>query len=240
MDRRKSLKSIVLGSVATGLAVSGCKPGEEQTKEAVQTAHEPVKWRTEYENEALKEIKSGEAFFNAHQKETMTILCDLILPPGDQYKGASDADVVSFIDFMARDTESEQMQTDLKGGLMWLDRKSNTEFGVEFKSASEAQQKSILDSIAFYDPEIPENERPFEVNFFAMVRNMTMSGFYTTKIGVEELGYKGNMPNVWDGVPDDVLEQHGVAYDPEWIAKCVDQSKRNEVAEWDENGNLIS
>ncbi|MEE1964223.1 gluconate 2-dehydrogenase subunit 3 family protein, partial [Allomuricauda taeanensis] len=65
-------------------------------------------------------------------------------------------------------------------------------------------------------------------------------GFYTSKIGIEELGYKGNMPNVWDGVPDDVLEQHGVSYDPEWLAKCVDQSKRNIVAEWDENGNLIT
>ncbi|MDF0718304.1 gluconate 2-dehydrogenase subunit 3 family protein, partial [Muricauda sp. 334s03] len=47
-------------------------------------------------------------------------------------------------------------------------------------------------------------------------------------------------PNVWDGVPDDVLEQHGVAYDEEWLAKCVDQSKRGIIAEWDENGNLLT
>lgn len=67
-----------------------------------------------------------------------------------------------------------------------------------------------------------------------------MTGFYTSKIGIEELGYKGNSPNVLTGVPEDVLAQHGVTYDPEWIAKCVDQSKRNDVAEWDENGNLIT
>lgn len=239
MDRRKSLKSIVLGSVATGLAAHGCKPGEETSKEVVK-GHEAVEWRTKYENEILEEIKSGEDFFNPHQRETMIILCDLILPPSDQYKGASDADVVSFIDFMARDTESEQFQTDLKGGLMWLDHKCNTEFEVEFKNASEDQQKTILDSIAYYDPDTPNDERPFEVNFFSMVRNLTMTGFYTSKIGIEELGYKGNMPNVWNGVPDEVLEQHGVAYEEEWLAKCIDQSKRNITAEWDDEGNLLT
>ena len=240
MDRRKSLKAIALGTVATGLAAHGCKPGEEKPEVIDVKGHDSVKWRTDYENKILEEIKSDELFFNEHQRETMTVLCDLILPPSDEYKGASDADVVSFIDFMARDKESEDMQTDLKGGLMWLDHKCNTENGVEFKSATEEQQKIILDEIAYYDPEAPYEERPFEVNFFTMVRNMTMTGFYTSKIGIQELGYKGNMPNVWNGVPDDVLEQHGVSYDPEWIAKCVDQSKRNVTAEWDENGNLLT
>ena len=240
MDRRKSLKSILLGSVATGLVAHGCKPKEEAAKEAAATAYDPVAWRTPYENEIIEEIKEDEDFFNEHQRETMIVLCDLILPPSEQFKGASDADVVSFIAFMAKDSESEAMQTDLKGGLMWLDHKCNTENGVDFKSATEEQQKAILDEIAYYDPEVPYSERPFEVNFFTMVRNLTMTGFYTTKIGIEELGYKGNMPNVWNGVPDDVLEQHGVSYDPEWIAKCVDQSKRNIVAEWDDDGNLIT
>jgi hypothetical protein len=59
-------------------------------------------------------------------------------------------------------------------------------------------------------------------------------------MGIEDLGYKGNTPNVWDGVPEDVLEQHGVAYDPEWLAKCVDQSQRNVIAEWDANGKLLT
>jgi len=78
------------------------------------------------------------------------------------------------------------------------------------------------------------------VNFFSLVRNLTMTGFYTSKIGIEEIGYKGNQPNVWDGVPQDVLDQHGVAYDEEWLAKCVDQSQRGVIAEWDEDGNLIT
>ncbi len=42
------------------------------------------------------------------------------------------------------------------------------------------------------------------------------------------------------GVPQDVLDQYGLSYDKDWLDKCVDQSKRNETAKWDEKGNLIS
>ena len=67
-----------------------------------------------------------------------------------------------------------------------------------------------------------------------------MTGYFTSAIGIKELGYLGNTPNVWDGVPQDVLDEHGLAYDSDWLAKCVDQDKRNDVALWDEQGNLIS
>ncbi|WP_435623478.1 gluconate 2-dehydrogenase subunit 3 family protein [Flagellimonas sp.] len=236
MDRRKSIKSIVLGSVATGLAASGCKPGQENLEPALNEP-ENVAWRTPVEHEIINEIQ-GEEFFSIHERETLTVLCDLILPPSEQFKGASDAKVVDFIEFMVKD--HIPFQTDFRGGLMWLDHKCNTEFGLEFKSCTEDQQKSILDTIAYYDPEVKLEERPFEVNFFGTVRDLTMTGFYTSKIGIEELGYKGNMPNVWNGVPEDVLKQHGVAYEEEWLAKCVDQSKRGVIAEWDDEGNLLT
>ena len=59
-------------------------------------------------------------------------------------------------------------------------------------------------------------------------------------MGIKELGYVGNQPNVWDGVPQEVLDEHNLSYDPEWIARCVDQSKRMDIAQWDEEGNLIT
>ena len=67
-----------------------------------------------------------------------------------------------------------------------------------------------------------------------------MTGYYTSRMGIDDLGYKGNLPNVWDGVPDEILKEHDVAYEPEWLAKCVDQSKREDIARWDEDMNLIS
>ena len=236
MDRRKSLKTIALGSVAGSLAFTGCTPSKEKTEEIAKGA-ETFYGRTPEEKELIQELKE-EQFLNEHEMATLTVLCDLILPPSEQYKGASDANVVEFIEFMTKDFPPFQM--DIRGGLMWLDHTSNTVYNLVFKEASEEQQKAILDEIAFYDAEVPAHERPFGVNFFSLIRNLTMTGFYTSKVGIEELGYKGNMPNVWNGVPDDVLEQHGVAYDPEWIAKCVDQSKRNIIAEWDDDGNLIT
>lgn len=237
MDRRKSLKSIVLGSVAGGLVLNGCKPEGTEKPAPVITAKPNSKWRTPEENRYIATLEDIR-FFNDHERDTLTVLCDLILPGSDTYKSASDAEVVDFMEFMVKDIPT--MQIDMRGGLMWLDQKSNAEFNKEFIAITPAQQKKILDEIAYYDPEVPQSERPFEVNFFSMVRNLTMTGFYTSKMGIEELGYKGNQPNVWDGVPEDVLRQHGVAYEEEWLAKCVDQSKREVIAEWDDKGNLLT
>ncbi len=227
---------MVLGTVASGLAIHGCKPGEEQVEEVVGKA-EVFYGRTPEEKKFDQELQE-EQFFSEHEMATLTVLCDLILPKSEQFKSATDAEVPSFIEFMAKDLP--EMQIDLRGGLMWLDHESNSRFGLEFKALEQEQHHAILDDIAYYDPDVPEEERTAPVNFFSLVRNLTLTGFYTSKIGIEELGYKGNMPNVWDGVPEDVLKQHGVAYEEEWLAKCVDQSKRNIVAEWDEDGNLIT
>jgi hypothetical protein len=78
------------------------------------------------------------------------------------------------------------------------------------------------------------------IKFFSDLRNLTLTGYYTTKIGFDDLGYAGNRPNLWDGVPADVLKDHDVEYDPEWIAKCIDHDTREEIAVWDDDGNLLT
>ena len=118
---------------------------------------------------------------------------------------------------------------------MWLDNKSNKQFGKEFKACSKEQQISVIDEIAYPDKATPEVEQG--VKFFSLMRNLTLTGYYTTKMGLDDLGYQGNVANVWDGVPDDVLEKHGLAYDEEWLAKCVDQSKRAEIETIASQGN---
>lgn len=237
MDRRKSLKSILLGGVASGLAVHGCNPKSESINEEIVPFKSYTYGRTPKELERDHELLE-EVFFNEHEMGTIAILCDLILPANDDNGSATEAEVPDFIEFMVKDIP--ELQTPLRGGLMWLDHKCNTDFNTIFKSATADQQKAILDTIAFPDPEIPDEEQPLEVQFFSTMRNLTVSGYYTTKTGIAELGYKGNMPNVWNGVPDHVLAKHDVSYDEEWLAKCVDQSKRAVIAEWDENGNLLT
>ena len=130
------------------------------------------------------------------------------------------------------------LQTPIRGGLMWLDSYSNKNFGTDFINSTEDQQHQVLDLIAFPDPKASSQKQ--EVQFFSLMRNLVMTGYFTSPAGIKELGYKGNQPNVWDGVPDDVLKDHGMSYDASWMPKFVDQSKRNDQAVWDDEGNLIS
>ena len=240
MDRRKSIQTIILGAGAgaTGIALQGCTSDKEAKEVAdIASASEHYFGRTPDELEDIAKLNAEEGF-NAHEMDTITVLSTVILPPKEPNGGPVEAGVPELIDFLSKDMP--HMKPTLVGGLMWLDHKSNTDFGTEFKTATLEQQKQICDTICYHDIEKPIEEQALEIQFFRLMRNLTMTGYYTSKVGIADLGYKGNQPNVWDGVPQDVLDQHGVAYDPEWIAKCVDQSKRAILAEWDENGNLLT
>ncbi|MCM4167291.1 hypothetical protein KCTC52924_02874 [Arenibacter antarcticus] len=238
MDRRKSIQTMILGAGAAGLALHGCTPETKaSSEEEIIKGAENFYGRTPEELERDAELYAEE-LFNEHEMETIAVLSTVILPPKEPHGGPIEAEVPQFIEFIGKDMPNMQMT--LLGGLMWLDHKSNTEFGVEFKSATLEQQKQICDTICYHDPEVSLKRQPLEIQFFHMFRGLTLTGYYTSKVGIADLGYKGNMPNVWDGVPEDVLAQHGVAYDPVWIAKCVDQSKRGVIAEWDDNGNLLT
>ena len=236
MDRRKSIQTIILGASASAVAFHGCRP-ENSAAEAVPVGETKYFGRTPEELERLEKL-NAEQLFNAHEMETIGVLSTVILPPKEPHGGPLEANVPEFVEFMGKDIP--EMQMTLLGGLMWLDHTSNTQFGVEFKGATLEQQKQICDQICWHDPDSPLDDQPLEIQFFALMRNLVVCGYYTSKVGIADLGYKGNMPNVWDGVPQEVLDQHGVAYDPDWIAKCVDQSQRNVIAEWDENGNLLT
>ncbi|NJB71935.1 hypothetical protein GGR42_002397 [Saonia flava] len=240
MDRRKSIQTIILGAGAgaTGLALHGCKTETTgDVDENIAKGAEHYFGRTPEELEDIARL-NAEKLFSDHDMETITALSLVILPPKEPNGGPVEAEVPEFIEFMAKDEPGYQPV--LIGGLMWLDHKSNTEFGTEFKSATLEQKKQICDEICYHDIEKPISEQPLEIQFFKMMRSLTLTGYYTSKVGIADLGYKGNQPNVWDGVPQDILDQHGVSYDPEWIAKCVDQSKRGDIAEWDDEGNLLT
>ena len=237
MDRRKSLQTLILGGAAAtaGVAFNSCKT--ETIDEAVAESSEKYFGRTPEELERIEKL-NAEQLFNEHEMETIAALSVVILPPKEPHGGPIEAGVPELVEFMGKDIPT--MAPTLLGGLMWLDHKSNTEFGSEFKSATLEQKKQICDEICWHDAEIPLDKQAVEIQFFYMMRGLTVSGYYSSKVGIADLGYKGNQPNVWDGVPQDVLDQHGVAYDPEWIAKCIDQSTRGTIATWDDDGNLLT
>ena len=123
---------------------------------------------------------------------------------------------------------------------MWVNSEAYRRFEKDFVSCLPEEQIQIIEDIAYPDPEEKKPEMAYGIKFFNLMRNLTLTGYYTTKMGFEDLGVTSNFANTWDGVPAEVLANHDVDYDPEWLAKCIDQSKRMEIAEWDEEGNLLT
>ena len=121
---------------------------------------------------------------------------------------------------------------------MWLDHEATKKFNQAFILCNVDQQKQLLDTIAYPEDAAPESAQG--VKFFTLMRNLVLTGYYTSRMGIDDLGYQGNTPNTWDGVPDTVLTKHGLAYEQEWLAKCIDQEKRVVIAEWDAEGNLVN
>lgn len=231
MDRRESIRSILLGSVAGGLLLNSCDEPAEKVTEKI--------WEYQYgrnnKEAAIDKVLLETTFFTPVEEKLVTCLANLILPPNEQGT-IEQAGVVPFIGFMMVDYPDFQLP--IRGGLMALNAKANKSFGQDFVILNEEEQKSILDQMAF--PIEGVGKQPQEVQFFSLLRNLVVTGYFTSEVGIKELDYRGNMPNIWDGVPQEVLDEMGLSYDPTWISKCIDQEKRNEIAVWDEEGNLLT
>ncbi|WP_235295817.1 gluconate 2-dehydrogenase subunit 3 family protein [Portibacter marinus] len=238
MDRRDTLKTLLVGAVAgvTVGSAASCHPDKAANAVTVG-AGEKFYGRTPKELERDNRIRSQKYLTN-HELETIAVLCDIILPSTASATSATGAGVPAFIKFIVKDIPSHQLP--MRGGLAWLDLESNKRFNKQFQFCTKARQIAIIDDIAYPDE---NNEKPDMApgrKFFNLMRNLTVTGYYTSREGFKDLGYVGNRPNIWDGIPEEVLAEHDVDYDPEWIAKCVDQSKRDVIAKWDDDMNLIS
>ena len=202
MNRRESLKAIGL-SVSTVVLLDVCKTNPQTTTEDSKTIVEPG--RQAYETERDKHLQSGK-YFTDHELATITILADIIIPKDEHSGSASDAKVTDFIEFIVKDEPEHALP--MRGGLRWLDVKCLNLYGREFKSCTPQQQEAICSQIAY-----PMQAKPDMlpgVTFFNKMRELTAIGFFTSKIGIADLGYKGNSPGKWEGVPADVLKQYGL------------------------------
>lgn len=214
MDRRKYLKTLAVSSVGAVTLLKSCDTAPKQeTANAEQTFTID---RTQAELVREKQLQS-EKFFDDHEMKTITILSDIIIPKDETSGSASDAGVPAFIEFIAKD--QPRYQTPLRGGIKWLDIQSLKRFDSDFASATKEQQIQIVDDIAFPEKAKPEFQQG--VSFFNTMRDLTACGFFTSEIGIKDLGYMGNRPNQWDGVPEDVLAQYGVKYDERTLAESV-------------------
>ena len=213
MDRRKYLKTLAVGSVGAGILIQ-CEPKEEKAATAPPSSF--TYDRTPEELEREKKLQS-EKFFDDHEMKTITTLSDIIIPKDEVSGSASDAGVPAFIEFIVKDMP--HYQTPLRGGIKWLDIQCMKRFEADFASCTAQQQIEIVDEIAFPEKAKPEMQQG--VSFFNTMRDLTACGFFTSKIGIADLGYAGNKPNQWDGVPQEVLDQYGLKYDAKTLEISV-------------------
>jgi len=179
VSRRDILKTLAMGAV--GGSVLQVIPAE-----AAEFAHQAVR----KEKAASPTGKYVPKYFSAHQYETVSALCDAILPKDERSGGALDAGAPEFIDLLT--SENEKYQLSLGGGLFWLDSLCTDRFEKVYLDCTPEQRKEVLDLLAFrknakQDPTLSQG-----VAFFAFLRKMTCDAFYTSKVGIEDLQYIGN------------------------------------------------
>ncbi len=244
MDRRKTLKTLLVGTLggAAVVGVGSCKNDStgnltDGLATTAETGSEEMYGRTPAEK-LHDQIVKDTVYLNEAELSAIAVLCDIILPATPTAGSATEAKVPEFIEFIVKDLPAHQLP--IRGGLMWLNSESNRRYDKIFTDLSEEERMAIIDDIAYPDPDQKYPERAPGINFFRRMRNLTLTGYYTTRMGFDDLGYQGNFPNIWDGVPAEILKEHDVDYDPEWLAKCVDQEKRMDMAEWNEEGDLLT
>jgi len=187
VTRRAVLKTLTMGAVAG--SVNRVIP-----LAAAESAHHMI------EAEKARAGTYVPKFFDAGSFKTLQALCETIMPADADSGGAVEAGAPEFIDLLT--SENEAYQATLGGGVKWLDATCKTRFEKAFLQCSQEQQKQMLDLIAYRKNAEADESLTGGVEFFTLLRNMTADGFFTSKIGIKYLGYKGNtFLTHFDGCP---------------------------------------
>jgi gluconate 2-dehydrogenase gamma chain len=197
ITRRNALKIIGATPVAAGIGLT-------ETAEAGQ-AHQQHGTAKPAAGRRAPPYKPK--FFNAQEWATVALLSDIIIPRDERSGSATDAGVPAFIDFMM--TDRPDLQVPMRGGLRWLDSEANARHGKAFRDLAEADRTALLDDIAY--PMRAKPELSHGVAFFSRVRDLVATGFFTSRMGIDDVKYIGNVPNPgWNGCPDNCYTHLGV------------------------------
>jgi len=198
MTRRDIVGMLALAPLSTVLKwpPGAVKRAREAVVEAQRTA-------------ALTGRAYAPTFFSPHEYDTVKLLADLVIPADERSGSATDAGAPEFMDFIL--TTYPDNQGAVRGGLAWMDNECRDRYGQPFLGCTAAQRTTLLDEIAW--PSKAKPELSHGVTFFNRFRDMTASAFFSSKLGVEDLQYKGNtfVPE-WKGCPPEALSKLGVKY----------------------------
>jgi len=198
ITRRTALK--FLASAPAAAAMSWTMAEAEAAREQVEQSRAAAARGTAFQPK----------FFTAHEYATVRVLADHIIPKDERSGSATDAGVPEFMDFMMID--DPRRQTAMRGGLALIDHLCLERFNKRFIECTGAQQRGLLDDIAF--PARAPQSLSHAVTFFSSFRDLTASGFWTTRMGIDDLQYRGNTyVREWTGCPKEALDKLSVSYD---------------------------
>ncbi|MFQ5530036.1 MAG: gluconate 2-dehydrogenase subunit 3 family protein [Gemmatimonadota bacterium] len=210
IDRRTALK-VIAAAAAAPAALGGCEPGDQDPGAPSPATHNPLAAGTPSDPDLLAPVVPWERSLTEDELETLTVLCDMIIPADDRSPAASALGAHEFIDEWVS-APYDGMKEDkvlVRGGIVWLDGESNRRFGSRFRELTASQMTEICDDICYG----PDAEPEFQAasRFFDKVRDLTATAFYTTKEGMEDVGYVGNIPlSQWDPPPPEALRHVGL------------------------------
>src|SRR5690606_15249414 len=177
----------------------------------IPTAGQAQEARRIMQGHAASGVPTGQAsaprIYTQHEWETVRMLVDYIFPADDRSGSATDAMVPEFMDTML--FLEPGMRTAHRGGLAWLDAECRERFGANFVAITDAQRREMLDLIAW--PARAAADLSHGVQWFNSFRDLSATGFWTSEIGVNDLGYQGNTPVAeWTGCPSENLRRLGL------------------------------
>jgi gluconate 2-dehydrogenase gamma chain len=179
VSRRSILKSLSMGVVAGSVL-------RVIPLEAAEYAHHMI--------DAEKADAPGGTytpkFFDAQGYKTLQAVCETIIPADADSGGAIEGGAPEFIDLLT--SENEEYKAKLGDGFKWLDATCTTRYGKAFLDSAPDQQQETLDLIAYRKNAAQGEDVAKAIEFFSLLRNMTADGFFTSKVGIKYLGYKGN------------------------------------------------
>jgi hypothetical protein len=196
MDRRTVLRLFTAAPAAAALTWTDAEAlaAHDQAQAARQTAQRTAS--------AFKP-----KFFTADEWATVGALADMIIPKDERSGSATDAGVPEFMDFICIDQPTRQVT--MRGGLAWIDHECQQRFDKRFVVCTDAERRAVLDDISW--PRKARPEMAAGVAFFASFRDLTASGFWTSKMGIADLGYMGNTYVAkWTGCPPEALKKLGL------------------------------
>jgi hypothetical protein len=175
-------------------------------------AGNPLAAGTGTDPDLISPVVPWEMVLEDGELETLAALCDMIIPEDRRSPSASARGAHRFIDeWVSAPYDGNRNDLVLvRGGVAWLNVESTARFGADFAALSTEQKTTVCDDIS-YEPDADPAHKA-GARFFDRVRDLTATAFWTTRAGMDDLGFVGNRAMAtFDGPPPEVLRRLGLA-----------------------------